>query len=35
MEEFLTTSETPIHTPVVDPAQILANDNMKVINRKS
>lgn len=34
MEEFLTASETPIHTPTIDPAQILANDNMKAINRK-
>lgn len=34
MEEFLTASETPIHTPTIDPAQILANDNMKAINRE-
>ncbi|XP_030569626.1 protein lin-52 homolog isoform X2 [Drosophila novamexicana] len=33
MEEFLTMSETPIHTPTADSAQILSSNNMASINQ--
>ncbi|KAL7743737.1 hypothetical protein ACLKA6_016798 [Drosophila palustris] len=33
MDEFLTKSETPIHTPNIDPARILSNANMSAINQ--
>ncbi|XP_034480370.1 protein lin-52 homolog [Drosophila innubila] len=33
MDEFLTKSDTPIHTPNIDPARILTNANLSAINQ--
>ncbi|KAH8399914.1 hypothetical protein KR215_004163, partial [Drosophila sulfurigaster] len=34
MEEFLSLSETPIHTPSIDPAQLLTSTNKTALNSK-
>ncbi|XP_034119672.1 protein lin-52 homolog [Drosophila albomicans] len=33
MEEFLSLSETPIHTPSIDPAQLLTSTNKTALNK--